>query len=141
MRAIFKIDFLFAYLMIHQIRIPQREIFNKNLQFLNSPDMIALSMIKYSTAICFTNGIIFFFFFCKNLIIILFLPQLLPFVTAFKSIIYLYNNTRYSSNSQVMSYNPNTIEKKLNYFSLQQIFLFSFRNLDITIFLNKIKYM
>lgn len=63
MRAIFKIDFLFAYLMIHQIRIPQREIFNKNLQFLNSPDMIALSMIKYSTAICFTNRIIFFFFF------------------------------------------------------------------------------
>lgn len=46
MKAIL-IHFLFTeYSMIHQIRIPRCEIFNKNLKFLNSLDTIALSTIK-----------------------------------------------------------------------------------------------
>lgn len=68
--------------------------------------MIALSMIKYSTAICFTNGIIFFFI----------ETNLITFIPSSATAFYQYSNPLYISIiirdifNSIMNYNPNIIQ-------------------------------
>lgn len=94
--------------------------------------MIALSMIKYSTAICFTNGIFFFFFIETNLI---------TFIPSSATAFYQYSNPLYISIiirdifNSIMNYNSNIIQTIQLFFQIAPT-----NQIRFMIFINTIKY-